>query len=42
MIMHRTLNEIENTKKVIVEGILECERRIIKLEEVIGWRTGDG
>jgi hypothetical protein len=28
-------------KKVLVAGILECERKIIKLEEVIGYQTFD-
>ena len=36
ILMERTLVEIENTKKMLVEGMIECERRIVRLEGVIG------
>ncbi len=41
-LMERQLAEIELTKKVLVEGMIECERKIVSLEKWIGWRTGEG
>ena len=26
---------------MLVEGMLECERRIVRLEEAIGYQTGE-
>jgi hypothetical protein len=41
MTNRRVLGEIVETKKVLVEGMLQCEGKIILLEKAIGCRTHD-